>query len=151
MDAASSSNGRVIGIGHVAFRISDLDQALDFYCNKLGFREAFRLEKEGEYSPWIVYIQVVPGHYIELFPGAQGENISRPLGYNHFCLLVDDLRATLAAFEARGLPIPGEPKMGVDNNWQYWIRDPDGNSIELMQIMENSPHTAADREGRAQP
>lgn len=135
----------ITGIGHVAFRITDLEQSLDFYCNKLGFREAFRLEREGEFSPWIVYIQVAPGHFIELFPGAQGENKSRgPVGYNHFCLLVDDLQVTLQELAARGLPITGQPTRGMDKNWQYWINDPDGNAIELMQITSESPQAAAD-------
>jgi catechol 2,3-dioxygenase-like lactoylglutathione lyase family enzyme len=136
----------ITGIGHVAFRITDLSSALDFYCNKLGFREAFRLDREGEPSPWIVYIQVAKGHFIELFPGAKGENRPRGnyVGYNHFCLVVDDIHATLKELAARGLPITGEPTQGVDRNWQYWINDPDGNAIELMQISDNSPHAAAD-------
>ena len=134
----------ITGIGHVAFTISDLDRSLDFYCNKLGFRKAFHLDREGMPSPWIVYLQIAPGHFIELFPGGQGENKPRPLGYNHFCLLVDDLAATLKELEARGLPISGEPTLGLDNNWQYLISDPDGNPVELMQIMANSPHAEAD-------
>ena len=134
----------ITGIGHVAFIVSDLDRSLDFYCNKLGFRRAFHLDREGTPSPWIVYIQIAPGHFIELFPGGQGENKPRPLGYNHFCLLVDDLAATLKELEARGLPITGEPVLGLDNNWQYWIEDPDGNPLELMQITSGSPHAAAD-------
>ena len=56
------------GIGHVAFVISDLERSLDFYCNKLGFYRAFNLDREGTPSPWIVYIQIAPGHFIELFP-----------------------------------------------------------------------------------
>jgi lactoylglutathione lyase len=134
----------ITGIGHVAFIISDLDRSLDFYCTKLGFRRAFQLDREGTPSPWIVYIQIAPGHFIELFPGGQGENEARPVGYNHFCLLVDNLAATLKGLEARGLPISGEPVRGLDNNWQYWIKDPDGNRIELMQIAPNSPQAAAD-------
>lgn len=134
------------GLGHIAFRIADLEKSLDFYCNKLGFREVFRLEREGEYSPWIVYLQVAPNQFIELFPGAQGENLTRgrAVGYNHFCLVVDDLQATLAEFAVRGLPITGSPQQGLDLNWQYWIDDPDGNAIELMQIVPESPHAAAD-------
>lgn len=136
----------ITGIGHTAFRIANLQRSLDFFCGTLGFREAFRLEKEGEPSPWIVYIQITPGQYIELFPGGQGENPPRgnALGYNHFCLLVDDIHATLQEFAQRGLPVPGAPVQGVDNNWQYWIKDPDGNAIELMQITEHSPQAAAD-------
>jgi lactoylglutathione lyase len=133
------------GLGHVAFRVTDLDKSLNFYCQKLGFREAFRLDREGEFSPWIVYIQVALNQFIELFPGAKGENTpNAPVGYNHFCLVVDDLAATLRELAGRGLEITGEPQRGVDHNWQYWITDPDGNRIELMQIVSESPHAAAD-------
>jgi lactoylglutathione lyase len=140
----------ITGLGHLAFRITDLEQSLDFYCNKLGFREAFRLEREGEPSPWIVYLQVAPNQFIELFPGAMGEIPSRNgAGYNHFCLVVDDLQATLRELEGRGLPISGQPQQGLDLNWQYWINDPDGNAIELMQIMPESPQAAADKRWQA--
>ncbi|HEX4203730.1 MAG TPA: VOC family protein [Ktedonobacteraceae bacterium] len=134
------------GIGHVAFYISDIERSLDFYCHKLGFREAFRLEREGVPSPWIIYLQIAPGHFIELFPRGQGENRKRGehVGYNHFCLLVDDLRTTLQELRARGLEISGEPIQGMDHNWQYWLTDPDGNAVELMQIAANSPQQQAD-------
>jgi catechol 2,3-dioxygenase-like lactoylglutathione lyase family enzyme len=135
----------ITGLGHIAFRITNLEQSLDFYCNKLGFREAFRLERDGEPSPWIVYLHVAPNQFLELFPGAEGEIPSRNgAGYNHFCLIVDDLRATLREFAARGLTISGQPQQGLDHNWQFWINDPDGNAIELMQIVSESPQAAAD-------
>ncbi len=137
----------ITGIGHVAFRISDLEKSLDFYCHKLGLREAFRLEQEGKPSPWIVYIQIAPGHFIELFPIAASETLASTnpaLTYSHFCLLVDDLSTTLRDLAARGLEVPGSPIQGLDHNWQYWIKDPDGNAIELMQIMPDSPQAAAD-------
>jgi catechol 2,3-dioxygenase-like lactoylglutathione lyase family enzyme len=136
----------ITGIAHVAFRVTDLDPALDFYCTKLGFREAFRLEREGEPSPWIVYVQVAAGCFLELFPGAReaGPRPGAAAGYNHFSLRVDDIEATLRALADRGLPITDAPTMGLDGNWQYWITDPDGNRIELMQIMPNSPQAAAE-------
>ena len=56
------------GVGHTAFRVSDLTRSLDFYCGKLGLREAFRLEREGRPSPWIVYLQVAENSFVELFP-----------------------------------------------------------------------------------
>jgi lactoylglutathione lyase len=143
----------ITAIGHVAFRVKDLDGALDFYCGKLGFREAFRLEREGQRSPWIVYLQLAPGQFLELFPGGEGDVPPRGpgAGYNHYCLLVDDLPATLDEFRARGLAIDGEPRQGMDGNWQYWIADPEGNAIELMQIAEASKQAQADRAWAAAP
>jgi lactoylglutathione lyase len=136
----------ITGIGHVAFRITDLERALDFYCGKLGFREAFRLERDGEPSPWIVYLQLAPGQFIELFPGGDGSVAprSRAAGYNHYCLVVDDLAATLRELRERGLELAGDPIRGTDTNWQFWLQDPDGNAIELMQIVAGSPQSAAD-------
>ena len=136
----------ITGIGHAAFRVTDIDRALDFYCGKLGLRRAFHLDREGTPSPWIVYLQVAPGSFIELFPGAVGRapESEETAGYSHLCLAVDDLEATLEELGARGLPITDELEMGLDGNWQYWITDPDGNRIELMQIMPESPHAEAD-------
>ena len=136
----------ITGIGHVAFRVTDLERALDFYCDKLGFREAFRLDREGEPSPWIVYLQIAPGQFVELFPGAReiGPQPEAAAGYNHFCLLVDDMATTLRQLTERGLEMTGAPRHGLDHNWQYWLTDPDGNRIELMQIVRDSPQAAAD-------
>ncbi|GLV53509.1 lactoylglutathione lyase [Dictyobacter sp. S3.2.2.5] len=139
------------GIGHLAFYISDLQKSLDFYCQKLGLKEAFRLDREGTPSPWIVYLQVSPGNFIELFPGGAGENRPRGqnVGYNHLCLLVDDMAATLQELKGRGVEITGEAKQGIDHNLQYWLNDPDGNAIELMQIVSDSPHAQADARWQA--
>jgi len=54
------------------------------------------------------------------------------------------MSATLDELAARGLEITGSPKQGLDTNLQYWLHDPDGNPIELMQIMPTSPQAAAD-------
>ncbi len=139
----------ITSIGHVAFRVTSLQRALDFYCSKLGFSEAFRLEREGQPSPWIVYVQIASGSFIELFPDPQDAVGTLPpqdslASYKHVCLLVDDMSATLRDLAARGLEVSGSPTQGVDRNLQYWLTDPDGNPIELMQIMPTSPQAASD-------
>lgn len=135
-------------IGHLAFRVTDLDRALAFYCGILGCKEAFRLDRDGEPSPWIVYLQVSPGNFIELFPDPAGhlsaDVTPRSIGYNHFCLVVDDMDATISLLATRGHSVNGAARQGIDTNWQYWVSDPDGNRIELMQIMPSSPHAHAD-------
>lgn len=140
----------ITGIAHLAFRVSDLDRSLDFYCRQLGMREAFRLDREGHPSPWIVYLRMAPGQFIELFPHREGPIPPQDptYAYQHLCLSVDDMRATLEQLKERGLEITGEPRQGRDHNWQYWIADPDGNRIELMQMSPDSPQAAADELAR---
>lgn len=54
----------IIGLGHVAYKVKDLDESLEFYCGKLGLKEAFRLNHEnGELM--LVYLKVVEGQFIE--------------------------------------------------------------------------------------
>ena len=129
----------ITGIAHNAFRVEDLDASIDFYTQILGLKEAFRLVHDNG-KPFLVYLQINANTFVELFPGGKEKvPVTREsIGFAHLCLHVDDISATLAKLRERGLPCPGEPSMGKDGNWQYWIKDPDGNDIELMQIMPDS-------------
>lgn len=136
------------GIGHIALRVTDLEKSRDFYCKILGLREVFRLERKNDPSHWMIYLQIALGQFIELLPytSTQEKEISSEsgIGFNHLCLRVDDLQATLRTFEARGLELTDIPYFGLDHNWQYLIQDPDGNTIELLQISPESPQAVAD-------
>ena len=86
---------------------------------------------------WLVYLRITDDQYLELFPDGAGERAPgrEATGVNHFCLGVDDLDAVLAQLDAAGIPLFMPKKMGADGNLQAWIEDPDGNRIELMQMM----------------
>ena len=64
----------------------------------------------------------------------------------HLCLLTDDLHALVESLQQAGVAIERAPKVGLDHNWQAWIRDPDGNAIELMQLTEDSPQRRTARQ-----
>lgn len=124
-------------IGHAAYSVSDIDAALDFYCTKLGLPEAFRLHHD-DGSLWIVYLLAGQGGFVELFPGGEPGAGSNPGSYRHLCLAVDDMAATLDELKARGMALEGAPNRGKDGNIQFWLTDPDGNRVELMQIAPDS-------------
>lgn len=126
----------ITGIGHVAFDVEDMEKALDFYCGKLGFQDAFETRDPETGKPWIRYIQVTKGQFIELFYDREGEN--RQGSYSHLCLLTDDIWSAEALIKEKGLPLDTPSKKGSDGNWQCWTHDPDGNRIEFMQIMPDS-------------
>lgn len=130
-------------IGHVALRVKDIEPALDFYVNKLGFEEMFRLDRDGKL--WIVYLRVTDTQFIELFPGSTGgmETSRTPAGYDHLCLECDDIDAAIADVTSKGVKLTQARKVGADNNVQAWIADPDGHRIELMQLGADSFQGAA--------
>ena len=123
----------IAGIGHVAIRVKDIDRTLAFYVGRLGFEEMFRLEREGRL--WIVYLRISDDQYLEVFPDGQGAPAApESVGYNHLCLVVENMAHTLAALEAAGVPPTQPRRTGLDGNEQAWIADPDGHRIELMQM-----------------
>ncbi|HEX5691311.1 MAG TPA: VOC family protein [Roseiflexaceae bacterium] len=133
----------ITDIGHAAFAVHDLERSLAFY-ELLGIREAFRLNRE-DGSLMLVYLHVAGDRFVEVFPGGPPPDPNRKGSFMHLCLLADDLRANVEELRERGVAIEREPKMGLDGNWQAWIRDPDGNSIELMQISPDAPQARAAR------
>ena len=127
----------ITDIGHTAFAAHDLDLSLAFYA-KLGIHEAFRLHRE-DGSLMLVYLHVAGDRFIEVFPGGPPPDPERRGSFLHLCLLTDDMEATVEHLRSEGVTIDREPKVGLDHNTQAWIRDPDGNAIELMQLVEESP------------
>ena len=127
----------ITDIGHAAFGTHDLDKSLEFYA-KLGIHEAFRLHHE-DGSLMLVYLHVASDRFIEVFPNGPEPDPQRRSSFLHLCLVADDLRATVEELRAAGVMIDREPKLGLDHNLQAWIKDPDGNAIELMQLVEESP------------
>jgi lactoylglutathione lyase len=134
------------GIGHVALKVADIERALEFYRDRLGFAEMMRLNRE-DGSLWLVYLRITDTQFIELFPGGEGDRApgSNATAINHFCLESHDLDATAEALRQAGIRLTVEPKMGLDHNRQCWIEDPDGNRIEFMQMSPQSMQAEAIR------
>jgi catechol 2,3-dioxygenase-like lactoylglutathione lyase family enzyme len=127
----------IMGMSHVAYGVTDLDASLRFYVADLGFEEVFRLNHD-DGSPWLIYLHAGGGTFIELFPEDKVDQ-ETAASYKHLCIRVDDMNSSLADLSSRGLEPLNPASQGQDGNLQAWFRDPDGNPIEFMQIMPNSP------------
>lgn len=138
----------ITGLGHVAYRVADMDRSLDFYIRILGLSELCRLNRD-DGSLWLVYLHAGSGTIIELFPGGSEPPPTpgpRTLGYAHLSMHVDDLVASLADWRRRGLVAEGEPKRGADGNLGFWVTDPDGVRIEMMELAPDGLQGKALRE-----
>lgn len=127
-------------IGHIALTVRDMEASLRFYCDILGFHKAFNILDDQE-NPWIIYIKIGNGQFIELFYGGETkpEPVNKPIGYNHLCLEVEDIYKVAEHLKAHGVTLDVDPKQGKDLNFQCWVKDPDGNRIEFMQMNPESP------------
>ena len=133
----------ITGISHFAITCKDIDKSVDFYTRILGLPEAFRMNND-DGTLWMIYIKTGRDDFIELFTeGGLSPDIPRA-GFRHLCLWVDDIETTLHDLKARGLDVdPDGIRTGRTRCRQYFIADPDGVRIELMQLMPGSRQAEA--------
>ncbi len=123
---------KVAELDHVVLRCRVLERTLDFYTRVLGFSEERRIAQIG-------LIQLRAGRsMIDLVPATHpraedGANV------DHICLGVEtgDLAAVGAELRNSGVEVLGEPAqrygargMGLS----IYVRDPEGNVVELKQM-----------------
>lgn len=120
-----------------------MEATLRFYEDTLGFTKIFELANPQTGAPWIVYIQICPGQFLELFYGGEPRTAKdADLGFTHLCFAVEDVEALARHITQMGYPLEIPLSQGPDGNKQAWIRDPNGVRIELMQVSPQSPHAA---------
>lgn len=150
-------------LAHVAIRARRYDVMYDFYVNKLGGREAFHLnqdcrpEGEGNEAVWLSYIGFGRGQYIEMFnEGYEGDNAFGTASFATVCLQAGNMVLAMKALEAQGIPLYDRPnggrlrapfsQYGPDEcgALSAYIRDPEGNWIEIMQFKPESLQIVCD-------
>jgi catechol 2,3-dioxygenase len=119
-----------VRIGHVHLKVADLDRALAFYCGVLGF------ELKQRYGSQAAFLAADGYHHhlgLNTWESKGGSPPARgTTGLFHFAILYPT-RAALADALKRlmeaGVPLEGASDHGVSE--ALYLRDPDGNGLEL--------------------
>jgi len=115
---------------HTMVRVTDIDESLDFYCDKLGLRELRRHEnKNGRYT--LVFL-AAPGDdeaQVELTYNWDPEEYGEGRNFGHLAYAVEDIYATCGKLMDGGVTINRPPRDGR----MAFVRSPDNISIELLQ------------------
>ena len=123
---------------HTMVRVFDLDDSLDFYCNKLGLVELSRKDVPG--GRFTLVFLAAPGDesaQVELTYNWDPEAYSEGRNFGHLAYRVDDIYAVCQALMDGGVIINRPPRDGH----MAFVRSPDGISIELLQAGESLPPT----------
>jgi catechol 2,3-dioxygenase-like lactoylglutathione lyase family enzyme len=114
----------------VRYLVSDVQAAIDFYTNRLGFTL--------NTSAVPAFADVIRGPLRLLLSGPTSSGAratpedAATAGRNRIHLVVDDLDAEIARLRAAGLPLRSD-LVGGPGGRQILIADPDGNLVELFQ------------------
>jgi len=124
-------------LGNVGISVSNIPEAVTYYTQKMGYREAFRVNDE-KGQPRIVYLQISKNTFLELNP----VTAQRPAGFSHYGLQVENAADAVARFRRSGLTvsdtIPSDTKAILAN-----ITDPYMGRIELTELTPESLHNKA--------
>jgi catechol 2,3-dioxygenase-like lactoylglutathione lyase family enzyme len=134
-------------IGHVGLTVASLDRSLAFYRDAIGMEEIDR----GEFAePSFGELTRNPGarirtallraqhlvlQLVEYVDGG-GDTLRLDhcrVGTPHFSFAVDDVEVSFAEMEASGVAITSEIVLITDRIRSFYVADPDGVPVELME------------------
>ena len=121
---------------HTMVRVSNLEQSLDFYCNKLGLKEVRRMEHQaGRFT--LVFVAPVGQEdcAIELTYNWDPEQYEGGRNFGHVAYEVDDIYALCSKLMKAGVTINRPPRDGR----MAFVRSPDNISVELLQKGDARP------------
>ena len=127
---------QITGINHVGLRVRDLEASRAFY-EKLGFEFIV-----GPIGPEPVAVMLHPSgvninFILNASEGASKENLlmdvpEKHTGFTHIALEITDRSEVVEHLEKVGIPITETVEL-PDGTMFFFVRDPDGNVIELHQ------------------
>jgi catechol 2,3-dioxygenase-like lactoylglutathione lyase family enzyme len=134
---AQNAGGGVVMMNHVGINVPDIPEAIAYYTQKMGYREAFRLDDD-KGQPRLVYLHISRNTFLEL----NQANAQRPAGFTHYGLHVENAAEAVARFRKSGLTVSdtnvSDTKVILAN-----ITDPYMGRIELAELPPDSLHQKA--------
>ena len=123
---------------HTMVRVENIEDSLDFYCNKLGLKETRRIESEkGKFTLIFLGAENRDERHalLELTYNWDPEKYSGGRNFGHLAYSVKNIYETCDNLMKKGVTINRPPRDGH----MAFIKSPDGISIELLQEDEALP------------
>jgi len=135
---AQGGNRGVVMMNHLGVNVPDIPQAVSYYTEKMGYKEAFRVTGDNG-QPTLVYMQISQNTFLEL----NQANAQRPAGVTHYGLVVDKAADAVKMFRDRGLMVTDAAVSAGTKAVLANITDPYVGRIELVEITPDSAHRKA--------
>ncbi|MFT4861082.1 MAG: lactoylglutathione lyase [Pseudohongiellaceae bacterium] len=115
---------------HTMIRVSNLEESLDFFCNKLGLKEQRRSDHEkGRFTLVFLGADENPQSQVELTYNWDPQPYPEGRNFGHLAYSVDNIYALCEKLMRCSVTINRPPRDGH----MAFIRSPDNISIELLQ------------------
>ena len=122
----------ITGISHAAFYVSDMAKARAFYEGFLGYQSPFSIPRKNP-DEQLVWIKINDRQTVELFPGSEVAPDADRL--YHIAVETDDAEAMRIYLKSKGIAVPDKTGVGKIGNKNYFIKDPNGNTVEIVEYL----------------
>jgi len=121
-------------VGRVCVTVADTDRAIDFYVDTLGFEKVVDVPM-GPDMRWVEVSVAGTRTTIALAPPPPGQEAGG--SQTGICLDTADVEGDHAALSAAGVDVDDEiTRYGGPVPPMFWVRDPDGNSLIVVQPLD---------------
>jgi catechol 2,3-dioxygenase-like lactoylglutathione lyase family enzyme len=142
----------ISAIRHTGLVVVDLERALHFWCDVLGFKILKQMDESGPHIDAMMGLQEVrvttaklaapDGNLIELLKfhshpdRPQWDGTPHSTGFTHIALRVENLEALVCKLEPLGVIFPAAPQFSPDGGVKMiYARGPEGVLLELVEIL----------------
>jgi len=136
--AQNAQNRGVVMMNHVGINVPNMNEAITYYTQKMGYTEAFRAT-DAQGQPTLVYLHISQNTFLELGLA----NAQRPAGFTHYGLHVENINGAVSMFRQRGVTVSDMNKSASTNALLANITDPYMGRIELAELTADSLHRKA--------
>jgi lactoylglutathione lyase len=119
---------KILGVAHIALRVSDIEKSRAFYKDFLGYGEPFLLNKP-DGSLDLTFIKINDYQYVELFPGLDPAQDR----LHHISIYTEDAEGMRQYLASQGVPVPDRVPKGRSGNSNLNVKDPDGHTVEIVE------------------
>ncbi|MDP4160706.1 MAG: VOC family protein, partial [Bacillota bacterium] len=118
-----------VGVEHIGIKALDLEKAVRFYTEVLGFKFMYRM-KPGEVE--LVFLDL-GGTVVELVEVVDGQRFEDGV-VNHLALKVSDIFKAIEHLQTHQVEITSTEPMALgEGRYNFFFRGPSGEKLELFQ------------------
>lgn len=142
----------ITAIRHVGLVVADLEKAIKFWCDTMGFVVSRQMEESGPHIDAMMGLKDVrvttaklaapDGNLLELLcfhshpDKHQWEGRPYSTGFTHLALTVQDIDETLRRLKLVGASVPAEPQLSPDGQVKViYASGPEGVLLELVEVI----------------
>ena len=130
---AQMDGPHIVGVAGIAYDVTDLSKARDYYEGFLGFQEAATLKKP-DGSVYASFIKINDHQFIELIVEPATNH-----GYLHGAAFeTNDAKGMRDQLAAKGIKVPEKVTKDPAGNLSFEMQDPSGFTLEIVQYLPGS-------------